>query len=348
MGRGGAGDKERSAQVVRQEPRGHLSCRSEVSGGQGASPLDEAIASHRQNLDWLHRLIKDGKKAAPGDTRFGVAWPNSCEWLDAGKTTLHALTEIRDAAGRAFADGPGKKAMFGMDVPAPRERAAGEIGPIREQAIYLAQPTWLGFRRAGSPSKIVIIEPCQKPVDLIREIIVHEVQHDADHHGASDFDQYATELRAYWIDGSYRSRDARPDSADPGLRASDGTALSGFDNARQQHIFLHLYSSSAYPFVRERWHRDPDFRRKVLALTRPEGHNIINSIRLDAMYRAAQPGAADHDAFRAAMAALTPEERQAIRGRAMRGRWIALIDRGFPRARATALKKLLDITWGAA
>jgi hypothetical protein len=289
-------------------------------------------------------MIQDGKKAKAGDTRFGVAWPNSCEWLDAGKTSLHALTETHDAAARATALGSaGKKAMFGIDTAVPAESDYNETDQKDARNIYAAQPTWLGFRRAGSPSKVVIIEPTTKSTDLVQETIVHEVQHDADRHGSSDFERYATEFRAYWIDGTYRATDAKSGTADDKKTAADGTVLSGFDNARQQAIFLHLFSSSSYRYVKDGWLNDEDFKKKVLAMKVPTGHNTINSVRLDEMYKAVQGFGTDEDAFHAAVARLTPEEKAAIQSDSMRSTWLSLIDDDFSTVEAAQIKKALGL-----
>lgn len=308
-----------------------------------ASAFETAKANHKANLDHLHKMIQDGKKAKPGDTRFGVAWPNSCEWLEAGRTSLHALTETHDSAARATALGSaGKRAMFGIDTAVPAESDYNETTQTDARNVYAAQPSWLGFRRAGSPSKVVIIEPTKKSTDLVQETIVHEVHHDADRHGSADFERYATEFRAYWIDGTYRAEDATAGSADDTKTAADGTVLAGFDNARQQRIFLHLFNSSSYPYVKDGWLNDKDFKKQVLAMKVPTGHNTINSVRLDDMYKAVQGFGTDEDAFHAAVAKLTPEEKAAIQG-SMRDTWIALIEDDFSTVEAAQIKKALGL-----
>jgi hypothetical protein len=309
-----------------------------------ASAFDTAKANHKKNLDHLHKMIQDGKKAKPGDTRFGIAWPNSCEWLDAGRTMLHALTETHDSTARATALGsPGKRAMFGIDTAVPGESDYNETTQTDARNIYSAQPTWLGFRRSGSPSKVVIIEPAKKTTDLVQETIVHEVHHDADRHGTADFERYATEFRAYWLDGTYRAEDATPGSANDSQTAADGTVLAGFDSARQQRIFRHLFESSSYPYVKDGWLNDADFKKQVLAMKVPTGHNTINSVRLDDMYKAVQGFGTDEDAFHAAVAKLTPEEKAAIRSDSMRATWLALIDGDFSTVEAAQIKKALGL-----
>jgi hypothetical protein len=308
------------------------------------SAFETAKANHKKNLDHLHKMIQNGKKAKAGDTRFGIAWPNSCEWLEAGRTSLHALTETHDSAARATALGStGKRAMFGIDTAVPNESDYNETTQTDARNIYAAQPSWLGFRRSGSPSKVVIIEPAKKSTDLVQETIVHEVQHDADRHGSADFERYATEFRAYWIDGTYRAEDATSGSADDSKTAADGTVLAGFDNARQQRIFLHLFNSSSYAYVKHGWLNDADFKKQVLAMKVPTGHNTINSVRLDDMYKAVQGFGTDEDAFHAAVAKLTPEEKAAIRSDSMRNTWLSLIDGDFSAAEATKIKQALGL-----
>ena len=233
--------------------------------------------------------------------------------------------------------------MFGIDTAVPGESDYNETTQTDARNIYAAQPSWLGFRRAGSPSKVVIIEPAKKSTDLVQETIVHEVQHDADRHGSADFERYATEFRGYWIDGTYRAEDATSGSADGSKTAADGTVLAGFDNARQQRIFLHLFNSSSYAYVKDGWLNDKDFKKQVLAMKVATGHNTINSVRLDEMYKAVQGFGTDEAAFHAAVAELSADEKAAIRSDSMRDIWLSLIDGDFSAAEAAQIKQALGL-----
>jgi hypothetical protein len=190
---------------------------------------------------------------------------------------------------------------------------------------------------------VVIIEPAKKSTDLVQETIVHEVQHDADRHGSADFERYATEFRGYWIDGTYRAEDATSGSADDSKTAAGDTVLAGFDNARQQRIFLHLFNSSSYAYVKDGWLNDKDFKKQLLAMKVATGHNTINSVRLDEMYEAVQGFGTDEDAFHAAVASLSPDEKAAIRSDSMRDTWLALIDGDFSAAEAAQIKQALGL-----
>lgn len=289
--------------------------------------FEEAKAKHAENLKTLDDMVKTGKTET--STRFGQAWPNSCMWLTAGKTTLHALTETHDADARATALGEaGKKAMFGLDAAVPTASEYAKDDQTNRANIYLAKTSWLGFRRGGSPSKVVIIEPKSKGKDSVQETIVHEVQHDADHHGTSGWERYATEFRAYWIDGTYRSKKTASGSADSSLAAKDGTVLSGFDNERQQTIFKHLYDSDSYAYVKAGW-SDSDFKKKVLDLKKPEGSNLVNSPRIDDLYLELQKPKPDLDKVKELGGKLTKADKQSIQDAGMKATWIKLVEDKF-------------------
>lgn len=289
-----------------------------------ASTVSFATArqNHRQNLQTLQGMIKTGQKE--NNTRFGIAWPNACEWLDSGLTSLHALTETHDSSSRATANGKvGKKAMFGIDTKVPNDSGYQEKDLKDQSNIYFANPSWLGFRSSGNPSKVIIINPSQKSKDSVQETIVHEVQHDSDKHDHDAFSRYSTEFRAYWIDGTYRSKSPTSGSAKT-TKANDGTEITGFDNERQLTIFLHLYNSTSYSYVKNSW-SDSDFQEKVWSMKMAEGVNTINSVRINAMYEAVDGLGTDEDAFFSNAAKLTEEEKEHIRSPAMRKIWTELI-----------------------
>jgi hypothetical protein len=308
-----------------------------------ASTYEEAKKRHQENLDHLTKLLDEGSKAKAEDTRFGIAWPNTCGWLKANKTSLHALTETHDATARATALGKAdKKAMFGIDTAWPTTSEYKESDQSDQTNIYLANPSWLGFRRSGSPSKVVIIEPTKKTDDLVRETMVHEVQHDADHHGGDDWDRYVTEFRAYWIDGTYRTYSADAGTADDTMTAKDGTKLEGFDNARQQKIFSHLYNSASYQYVKDGWSAGGDFKTKALATTKPTGINLTNSSRADDLLLAVNAGKPKEELDKL-IEALTAEDKTQIASDAAKADWVKAIDAKYAGDDAKHLKTSLGL-----
>jgi hypothetical protein len=293
--------------------------------GEG-TPADFATAEarHKANLNLLKSMLHEGRNQK--DSKWGKSWPNACQWLLAGKTSLHALTETHDSAARASTLGDASsRALFGIDVTVPTMSTYDENDQTKADNIQLADPSWLGYRQAGSPSKVVIIDPVTKSKELVKETIVHEVQHDADHLGDSDFDGYQSEFAAYWIDKTYVHKPRKSGTADDLLTAADGTVLSGFDNARQQAIFRHLYDSASYSYVADGWTTDAAFKAKVLALTYPKGVNLVNSPRIDDLYLELSKTPPDVDEARKKVKKLSGHDRAAIVSPAMVESWRTVV-----------------------
>src|SRR5262245_35543464 len=218
------------------------------------TPADHATAKdrHAANVKLLQDLIDGGKDVK--DSKWGKRWPNACQWLLANKTGLHAFTETHGSVARAatLSAAAGERAYFGIAtaVPATSDYNAGDQTDATN--IDTNKPSTLGYRAAGSPSKIAILDPVTQSTELVKETIVHEVQHDADHHPLDDWGRYQSEFNSYWVDKTYGEDSPKHGTADESMTAKDGTALTGFDNARQQRIFKHLYDgydyvTSAYP-----------------------------------------------------------------------------------------------------
>jgi hypothetical protein len=278
-----------------------------------------AEARHKANLALLDKMLQDGKDEK--DSKWGKSWPNACQWLLANKTTLHALTETHDSAARATTLGDAtNRAFFGTAAVVPTMSTYNEADQTDATNIELVDPSWLGYRQAGSPSKVVIIDPVTKSKELVQETIVHEVQHDADHHGGGDFDRYQTEFDAYWIDKTYGDKSSKTGSADDTMTADDGTVMAGFDNERQQTIFLHLYNSATYSYVATGW-ATAAFKASVLALTYPKGINLVNSTRIDDVYLELTKSPPDIGEAKKKVKDLTGHDRAAIVSPAMVGAW---------------------------
>jgi hypothetical protein len=244
-----------------------------------------------------------------------------------GKTSLHALTATHDASARGAALGsPNLQAMFGIDAAVPAESDYAEKDQANQRNIYLAAPNWAGFRVPGKPSKLVVVEPTTVSTGV-----------DPGDHRARG----ATRRRAPRQGrlGALRQRvprlldgqDVRDEedglrTADDNLKAKDGTELKGFDNQVQQLIFVSLYNSPTYGYVAKAWASDPEFRGEVLSMTRAEGHDTINSVRLDDLYLTFLSLESDEPAFMAAAAKLTDDEKAAIASGGMRQRWLEMIN----------------------
>lgn len=328
-----AADQEAMRQTAQAQVHQHAARDEARSGEQNAkrkrwkagAPADFATAEkrHRANLTLLDQMLKDGKTQK--DSKWGKSWPNACQWLLAGKTTLHALTETHDSASRATTLGDASnRAFFGTDATVPTMSSYNELDESDATNIELVDPSWLGYREEGTPSKVVIIDPVTKGKESVKETIVHEVQHDADHHGSSDFAGYQTEFDSYWIDKTFVEESSKSGSADDTMTAADGTVLAGFDNARQQRIFLHLYNSDSYAYVATGW-TDATFKAQVLALKAPRGVNLVNSTRIDDLYLELVKSPPDVAEAKKKVKALNGHDRAAIVAKSMIGSWRDLI-----------------------
>lgn len=153
----------------------------------------------------------------------------------------------------------------------------------------------------------------------LRSIVVHEAQHSLDHHDSrqpSNFaspsmedtrnmpglgdvaNRYQTEFRAYWLGdnpngGSFGSPDnaARNERTlelglplDP-IGHYDPTVVStNFRNERQENIFWYLVDHS-YKWVGTNYFDSVEFRTMVNDFDRPVGGNLLNSSRIESVFR---------------------------------------------------------------
>ncbi|MBU1900573.1 hypothetical protein KKB55_22740 [Myxococcota bacterium] len=297
-----------------------------TGSGPNAAAYNQAREAHRRDVKRLDDTIAAGLNEH--STSYGEAWPNAAAWLRAGKTKLVALTHTHDAAARAKALGKADKlAMFGFDTAIPADSGYAETDLNDKTNIYCAKPTWGGFRMGGSPSVIAIIQASTYDLNGLKGLIVHEVQHDADHHPGSQMGSYQTEFRAYWIQQAMAHHKATSGSADPNLTTQDGTKLTGFDNRRQQAIFKHLWDCGSYDYVKDLW-KDAALRQQLLAQKTPTGTNMVNSPMIDDVFLALNKGQSA-DAVIAAARKLTVEDLKALGSSQMRGEWEALINKRF-------------------
>jgi nucleoid-associated protein YgaU len=296
----------------------------------GHGSYQAALDEHARNVAYLDRLITRGVHDPAGATTFGVAWPNACEWLKAGETALHVLTTTHDSAARAAALGKRNHvARFGIQHPVPVTSTYNETDLADSSNVECSKKGVQGFRKSGTPSTVAIMDPIKRGPFALRSTIVHEIQHDSDHHSNDAWSRYVTEFNSYWIDCNLATFDDQPGTAIEGLPTRDGTPLNSFDNRRQQKIFRHLYNSdSSYPYVKRNWH-NPDFQSKVLSLTYAQGHNLVNSLRIEQMWQAIEGFGTDEEAFNNAARSLRPAERVAIQSEGMRSVWIDKIDGDF-------------------
>lgn len=291
---------------------------------------DQALSRHRDNVNFLYKLIQDGQRETK--TEWGPLWPNSCRWLLSGKTKLFVLTPTHDAEERAAALGgrKGKLAHFGIDHAVPSVSDYNHAQQTDRTNIGVYDESSGGFRTRDG--KIAIADPVSfrdyaSADAYLRQLklsIIHEVQHDADHLSGGVFERYTSEFNAYWVSNMFALDSPKSGTADPSLAAHDGTVIDGFDNARQQSIFLYMYNSSLYPFVSVgmRW---SSFKSHVLALKSPTGINVRNSPEIDDLYLALTKRPFDSAAAKATLTTLNTGDRTAIAARGMRTAWASVI-----------------------
>jgi len=284
-----------------------------------------AIAKHTRNVQRLDTLIKAGvsdAKKGQEDPDFGIAWPNSAQWIgEAKKTNLHALTRTHDSDARAKDtghDAAKEVAYFGSDTPVPKTSSYARKNTKSSANISFNSKTTLGFRRAGM---IAIMEPEDKSEKSIKQTLVHEVQHDSDRHEMVPLERYKSEMRAYWLGKTFEKKDAASGTGTKGAKF-DGHTID-FDNARQEAIFRHLYKGYAY--VAKAWKKEKSFRAEVTKYRRPESINWENSPRVDDLYAELQKSKPSASRIKKLAAKLTDEDKKAIKGTRMRATWRTMI-----------------------
>jgi Putative peptidoglycan binding domain len=249
------------------------------------------IAKHKENVAFVKQELADMKK--PGNpTRIR----NTSEWLDpstpgaTAKNDLYILTPTHDSQPRAKEHGQDNQvAYFGDSPQFPDDSATYDAHISSKRNIHYSAPSVAGEHLE---KKIWLHDPKAWGSTTVRGVMVHEVQHDADRHDKEEghdkafkspeesWNRYKTEFRSYWIDGGH-----------DGNSTASGTATkTGFDNAKQQAIFLHMYGSSPKDVYAE-WLRpnydgntkvgSQNFQDLVHGYTKPEGVNLINSPQID-------------------------------------------------------------------
>jgi hypothetical protein len=252
-----------------------------------------AIVRHKANVAHMKTELTRWKSpASPQKLR------NTGEWLEpstpgvAAKNDLFVLTPTHDSAARATKqDHKNEVAYFGDTTQYPSDAADYDPQIKSERNIHYAAPSVQGEHLGR---RIWVHDPLSVPAARLEQVLVHEVQHDADRHdkeqGASEsfksplesWNRYKTEFRAYWVDGQ---RDLLSTATNP--------ALAPFDNAKQRDIFVHMYGISATDvyavWLRPNYDNNTSvygqkFQDLVHAYKGPEGVNLVNSPRIDDFY----------------------------------------------------------------
>jgi peptidoglycan hydrolase-like protein with peptidoglycan-binding domain len=252
------------------------------------------LARHKRHVAYVQKILAAMKQ--PGNPAILI---NTAEWLApstpgaTAQSQLKVLTSTHDSQARAKHHGHDQAfAYFGVDQPFPDDSADYDRDITSERNIRYKEAGAAGHYDHGTGS-VLIYNP-KALGGQVRGILVHEVQHaayDHEHKPGSaapyqspenSWDRYQNEFRAYWVDGGH---DSKSDAS--------GTATSTkFDNAKQEAIFLHMYDTSLYPWLKPNYDSDEavtgeskNFQDLVHEYTRPAGINLVNSPRIDAFYR---------------------------------------------------------------
>jgi len=270
----------------------------ELQNGVGLGYTAQMKAYQTQGSQWLYNFIQAGTK----ETQFGPIWQNSCEYLLA-RDKFHFLAKTADSAWRTWFLGKSTTvptgfssdedsshpARFSYDVKSP---AAGNYNEqnLSDQSGIEYYPQRIGGYQ--NDTGVGVTEMCMQDPFMLRQIIIHEVQHDSDGHTLDAEGQYGSEFNALWLhEGDFSSTDFRgmPPSSLPGTAVAgivvDGHSLDGFDSARQQAIFEYLHNSNVYPYIKQLW-ATASGRATITTHTQPTSPNPINSIRLSNLYNA--------------------------------------------------------------
>jgi hypothetical protein len=290
-----------------------------------------ALENNRADVAKVGTLLATGQAdlgTNTADPKYGMAWPNSADWIGKGKTRVMALTKTHDTVARATAQGadPATNTVyFGAKDPVPANSTYNRtVRTAAADTVVLAST----INGQQWPLKIEFVEPRLRTDESLKNTIVHEVQHDADKHAFDPLSLYVTEFRAYWLDQSFEN-----ESAVSGGRT---VALDGhdfpFNNARQIAIFRHLYLNPVYAYVKTGWTTDPGFRASAIAYTHPESLNWANSARIDDLRETVQRfdpqdfvSGTTLDQVRTAANALNAADRAAIRSAQMTPQWNPLM-----------------------
>lgn len=238
----------------------------------------EALARHARNRQRVKSLIEAGLAQAV-DPALGIEsrknlWRNSAEWVASGECRLVVLTAVHDMLER-----PGvpdtEIACFDGRVDYLSEGATYSDDVNDDSGLVKHNPDTHGMLNEDGTS-LLLVDPSAHSDAYLVEVLIHEVQHDADQHRTGEgfhparpasavapawaYGQFQSEFRAYWFETPEGSQsDHWPSSSEPvreqlhlsaRRRGPDGRYDTADDqqvhrttrlqNARQEAILRHL------------------------------------------------------------------------------------------------------------
>ncbi|MCB9542190.1 MAG: hypothetical protein H6703_07065 [Myxococcales bacterium] len=272
-----------SAMAQADELQGLAPAPCHGGGGEGAGVYvprsrHEALARHARNRQRVKSLIEAGLAQAVdpalGSESRKNLWRNSAEWVASGECRLVVLTAVHD-----MLDRPGvpdtQMAYFDGRVDYRSEGATYSDDVNDDSGLVLDDDDTAGALSKDGTT-LTMIDPAAHSDAFLVEVLIHEVQHDADQHRPGEafqperpggavapswaYGQFQSEFRAYWFETPEGTQGDRwPSSSEPvreqlsltaRLRGPDGRYDTADDqqvhrttrlqNARQEAIVRHL------------------------------------------------------------------------------------------------------------
>jgi len=154
--------------------------------------------------------------------------------------------------------------------------------------------------------------------------LVHEVQHDADHHGGitepvpsggdrANWTWFKTEFRSYWVDGGRASLDATNGPAQTATVSIGGNNVTiSATNARSLAIKRHILGGSAYARIATAYAGNASLKTQIDGHNQPDGANLTNDPKVDDFLRSVRGRNANR--ARTAWGAMNTAQKTTLRG----------------------------------
>ncbi len=295
-----------------------------LGGAQlGAATLqrDQAVEAHLAQQARVYALIQRGLRVQPtagaGVLDRATLFRNACQWIHAGICTMSVHSPTHDHGSRH----PGRLSYFGRDVLYPASGGTYAPLPAADGSDPTVETVPVGLQGGMSRHHLALYQPSSKPDDeTLIDILIHEVQHDADETSPRKEDQtrsgigkievpkvggggrdlqaegwfgtYQSEFRAHWVQteegspGDSFGSSTKPATNARAAKSADPTGATAdvpthFQNQRQERIFWHL-QANGYD-VEGHYADDERYRTMVDGFTQPRSVNVVNSVRIHAL-----------------------------------------------------------------
>ncbi len=250
-----------------------------------AAALDRWRKGHARFLRLYNAGLGHVPPANEVEPSRATLFRNACEWIRDGEVrlvlvSLAAAPRQSAANDRYFDD----HHVFPSTTPNPAAVSAdhgqtwGSCDGTTMWLVDLMHPDWTD--------------------DLIKDTLIHEIQHDAGDGPGDQFNQdpaaaeaYQSEFRARWIEPEANADYGDPANPAPGgpvtwtdpNGATQTRQMTGFGNERQQGIFKVQADDPDVYDVAMHYFTDPAYRAMVHAFVDPVGGNLIDSVRIHAL-----------------------------------------------------------------